>query len=358
LPLRYYWCMTRLGFDTVLGILLVFIPISIALELIHANGILVFIAAALAIIPLAGFMGKATEELSKQVGAGVGGLLNATFGNATELIIAIFALQAGLFEVVKASLTGGIIGNMLLITGCSMFLGGLKREKQTFNSRVQGVNSTMLALAAVGLIMPALVSHLFDFNTVETLSLGISAILIVTYVCSLIFSLKTHKHLFDCGGEECKPHWPRNKAIMVLVLTTAVIALESEFLVGAVETVSQSLGLTELFIGVIVVAIIGNAAEHSTAIMMSIKNNMDLSLGIAMGSSTQIALLIAPVLVFISWLWGNPMNLVFNEFEVVAVIAAVLIANMISADGESNWLEGVQLIALYAMMAVVFFLIK
>jgi Ca2+:H+ antiporter len=350
--------MTRLGFDTVLGILLVFIPISIALELIHANGILVFIAAALAIIPLAGFMGKATEELSKQVGAGVGGLLNATFGNATELIIAIFALQAGLFEVVKASLTGGIIGNMLLITGCSMFLGGLKREKQTFNSRVQGVNSTMLALAAVGLIMPALVSHLFDFNTVETLSLGISAILIVTYVCSLIFSLKTHKHLFDCGGEECKPHWPRNKAIMVLVLTTAVIALESEFLVGAVETVSQSLGLTELFIGVIVVAIIGNAAEHSTAIMMSIKNNMDLSLGIAMGSSTQIALLIAPVLVFISWLWGNPMNLVFNEFEVVAVIAAVLIANMISADGESNWLEGVQLIALYAMMAVVFFLIK
>jgi Ca2+:H+ antiporter len=350
--------MTRPGFDTVLGILLVFIPISIALELIHANGILVFIAAALAIIPLAGFMGKATEELSKQVGAGVGGLLNATFGNATELIIAIFALQAGLFEVVKASLTGGIIGNMLLITGCSMFFGGLKREKQTFNSSVQGVNSTMLALAAVGLIMPALVSHLFNFNTVETLSLGISAILIVTYVCSLIFSLKTHKHLFDCGGEECKPHWPRNKAIIVLVLTTAVIALESEFLVGAVETVSQSLGLTELFIGVIVVAIIGNAAEHSTAIMMSIKNNMDLSLGIAMGSSTQIALLIAPVLVFISWLWGNPMNLVFNEFEVVAVIAAVLIANMISADGESNWLEGVQLIALYAMMAVVFFLIK
>lgn len=350
--------MIKLSFDRVLSVLLLFIPISIVLEFIHANGVLIFISAALAIVPMAGFMGKATEELSKQVGAGVGGLLNATFGNATELIIAIFALQAGLFEVVKASLTGGIIGNTLLITGCSMFFGGLKREKQTFNSSVQGVNSTMLALAAVGLIMPALISHLFDFNTVETLSLGISAILIITYICSLIFSLKTHKHLYDCEGEECKPRWSRNEAIMVLLFTTAVIALESEFLVGAVETVSQSLGLTELFIGVIVVAIIGNAAEHSTAIMMAIKNNMDLSLGIAMGSSTQIALLIAPVLVFISWLWGNPMNLVFNEFEVVAVIAAVVIANMISADGESNWLEGVQLIALYAMMAVVFFLIK
>ncbi len=350
--------MARLNFDTVLSILLIFIPISIALELTHANGIFIFVSAALAIIPLAGFMGKATEELSKQAGAGIGGLLNATFGNATELIIAIFALQAGLFEVVKASLTGGIIGNMLLITGCSMFFGGLKREKQTFSPGVQGVNSTMLALAAVGLILPALIAHLFDFNTVETLSLGISAILIITYVCSLIFSLKTHKHLYDCAGEECKPQWSKNKAIMVLLLTTAIIALESELLVGAVETVSQSLGLTELFIGVIVVAIIGNAAEHSTAIIMAMKDNLDLSLGIAMGSSTQIALLIAPVLVFISWLWGNPMNLVFNEFEVVAVIAAVVIANMISSDGESNWLEGVQLIALYAMMAVVFFLIK
>lgn len=341
-----------------MGMMLVFIPISIAAELLHLDGIIVFATAALAIVPLAGFMGKATEELSKQVGAGIGGLLNATFGNATELIIAIFALNAGLFEVVKASLTGGIIGNMLLITGCSMLFGGLKREKQTFNSSVQGANSTMLALAAVGLIMPALVSHIFDFGTVEALSLGISFILIITYICSLIFSLKTHKHLYDCAGEECKPHWSRNKAIMVLLLATAVIAMESEFLVGAVEQVSLSLGLTELFIGVIVVAIIGNAAEHSTAIMMAMKNNMDLSMSIATGSSTQIALLIAPVLVFISWLWGNPMDLVFNEFEVVAIVATVVIANMISADGESNWLEGAQLIALYAMMAVVFFLIK
>jgi Ca2+:H+ antiporter len=350
--------MARLSLEKVLSVMLVFIPISVLLELIHADSILIFITAALAIVPLAGFMGRATEELSKQAGAGIGGLLNATFGNATELIIAIFALQAGLFEVVKASLTGGIIGNVLLITGCSMLFGGLKREKQAFNPGVQGVNSTMLALAAVGLILPALISHLFDYNTVETLSLGISAILIITYICSLIFSLRTHKHLYDCGGEECKPSWSKNKAIVALMLTTAVIALESELLVGAVEPVSQSLGLTELFIGVIVIAIIGNAAEHSTAIMMAVKNNMDLSLGIAMGSSTQIALLIAPVLVFISWLWGNPMNLVFNEFEVVAVIAAVVIANMISADGESNWLEGVQLIALYAMIAVVFFLIK
>jgi len=347
----------KLDQDIILGAMLIFIPISIAAELLHLSGIVVFFTAALAIVPLAGFMGKATEELSKQVGAGLGGLLNATFGNATELIIAIFALNAGLFEVVKASLTGGIIGNMLLITGCSMFFGGMKRKNQTFNASVQGVNSTMLALAAVGLIMPALVSHLFDFNTVETLSLGISFILIVTYIGSLVFSLKTHKHLYDCAGEECKPVWSRNKAIAVLLLSTAVIAMESEFLVGAVEEVSLSLGLTELFIGVIVVAIIGNAAEHSTAILMAVKDNMDLSLSIAMGSSTQIALLIAPVLVFISWIWGNPMSLVFNEFEVVAIVASVVIANMISADGESNWLEGAQLIALYAMMAVVFFLI-
>lgn len=355
--LHIYAFNMKLDLDTILGAMLIFIPISIAAELLHLNGIIIFFTAALAILPLAGFMGKATEELSKQVGAGIGGLLNATFGNATELIIAIFALQAGLFEVVKASLTGGIIGNMLLITGCSMFLGGLKREKQTFNPRVQGVNSTMLMIAAVGLVMPALVSHLFDFNTVEALSLGISGILIVAYVASLLFSLKTHKHLYDCGGEECKPHMSRNRAILLLLITTAVIALESEILVGAVESVSLSLGLSELFIGVIIVAIIGNAAEHSTAILMAMKNNMDLSMGIAMGSSTQIALLIAPVLVFISWFWGNPMDLVFNQFEVVAIIASVVIANMISSDGESNWLEGAQLIALYAMMAVVFFLI-
>jgi Ca2+:H+ antiporter len=353
--------MFKLSFDRVLSALLIFIPISILLELLKADSLLIFFAAAVAIMPLAGFMGKATEELSKQVGAGIGGLLNATFGNATELIIGIFALQAGLFEVVKASLTGGIIGNMLLIVGCSMLFGGLKREKQTFNAKVQGVNSTMLMLAAVGLIMPALVySYLADGNVVEELSLGISAILIITYVCSLLFSLRTHKQLYNCAEdpEECKPVWSRNKAIIVLLLCTAVIALESELLVGTLESMSRSLGLTELFIGVIVVAIIGNAAEHSTAIIMAMKNKMDLSLNIATGSSTQIALLIAPVLVFISWVAGNPMNLVFNEFEVVAVIAAVVIANMISADGESNWLEGVQLIALYAMMAVVFFLIK
>ena len=352
--------MFKLSFDRVLSALLIFIPISVALELMHADSLLIFFSSALAIMPLAGFMGKATEELSKYVGAGIGGLLNATFGNATELIIGIFALQAGLFSVVKASLTGGIIGNMLLVVGCSMFFGGLRREKQTFNSKVQGVNSTMLMLAAVGLVLPALVySYLPNTSNVETLSLGISAILIITYVCSLVFSLRTHKKLYDCAEdpEECKPIWSRNKAIIVLLLCTAIIAIESELLVGALEPMSRSLGLTELFIGVIIVAIIGNAAEHSTAIIMALKNKMDLSLNIATGSSTQLALLIAPVLVIISWLWGKPMDLVFNEFEVVAVIAAVVIANMISADGESNWLEGVQLIALYAMIAVVFFLI-
>ncbi|OPY27145.1 MAG: calcium/sodium:proton antiporter [Methanocella sp. PtaU1.Bin125] len=352
--------MIKLSYDRILAVLLVFIPVSIALDLLHVDPIIVFISAALAIVPIAGFMGKATEELSKQVGAGIGGLLNATFGNATELIIAFFAIQAGLFEVVKASITGAIIGNVLLITGCSMFFGGLKREKQSFNPSAQGVASTMLMLAAIGLVLPALASHVLGFDDVENLSLGISAVLLVTYVCSLLFSLRTHKHLYNCeeDPEECKPHWSKKYATLVLVLATIAVGVESEILVGSIEHVSQSLGLTELFIGVIVVAIIGNAAEHSTAILMAIKNKMDLSMNIAMGSSTQIALLIAPVLVFISWLMGTPMNLVFNEFEVVAVIAAVVIANMISTDGESNWLEGVQLVALYAMMAVVFFFIK
>ncbi len=355
--------MIKLSYDRVLGVLLAFIPVSIFLELIHADSVFIFLTAALAIIPLAGFMGKATEELAKQVGAGIGGLLNASFGNATELIIGIFALRAGLFDVVKASITGGIIGNMLLIIGCSMFFGGLRKKKQMFNSALQGVNSTMLMLAAVGLVLPALAWSFLNTdalknNTIESLSLGISAILILTYLCSLYFSLKTHKHLYEECGEECKPEWSMNKAILILLLATAIIAVESEVLVSAVEPMSHALGLTELFIGVIVVAIIGNAAEHSTAIMMAMKDKMDLSLSIATGSSTQIALLIAPLLVFISWLWGSPMNLVFNEFEVVAVIASVVIANMISADGESNWLEGAQLIALYAMMAVVFFLIK
>jgi Ca2+:H+ antiporter len=352
--------MLKLSFDRVLAVLLVFIPVSIVLDILHVDPIIIFLSAALAIVPIAGFMGKATEELSKQVGAGVGGLLNATFGNATELIIAFFAIQAGLFEVVKASITGAIIGNVLLITGCAMFFGGLKREKQSFNQTAQGVSSTMLMLAAIGLVLPALAAHVLKFEDVENLSLGISVVLLVTYVCSLLFSLRTHKHLYNCAEEpeECKPKWSIKYAAFILVLATIVVGVESEILVGSIEHVSQSLGLTELFIGVIVIAIIGNAAEHSTAILMALKNKMDLSLNIAMGSSTQIALLIAPILVFISWLMGTPMNLVFNEFEVVAVIAAVVIANMISSDGESNWLEGVQLIALYAMMAVVFFFIK
>ncbi|HMK47301.1 MAG TPA: calcium/proton exchanger [Methanocella sp.] len=349
-----------LTFNNIMTGMLIFIPVSIALELIHADPIIVFIGAALAIVPLAGLMGRATEDLSKQLGAGIGGLLNATFGNATELIISIFALQAGLFEVVKASITGAIIGNVLLVTGCAMFFGGLKREKQTFNQQAQGVSSTMLALAAVGLILPALAAHVLNVGSIEMLSLSISGVLLVTYLCSLVFSLKTHKHLYACEEDEgeCKPHWPKKTAVLILLLVTAVVALESEFLVGSIEHVSQSLGLTELFIGVIIVAIIGNAAEHSTAIMMAMKNKMDLSLGIATGSSTQIALLIAPVLIFTGYLIGKQMDLVFNEFEVVSIVAAVVISNMIGADGESNWLEGLQLIALYLMMAVVFFFIK
>ena len=350
--------MFKLSFDRILAALLIFMPVSLAFDLLRADPVLIFASAALAIVPLAGFMGKATEELSKRAGAGIGGFLNATFGNATELIIAIFAINAGLFEVVKASITGAIIGNVLLVMGCAMFFGGLKRKKQDFNVQAQGVNSTMLALAAVGLILPALASHVLGLEQVESLSLGISAVLLITYVCSLIFSLRTHRHLYDCDvdAEECRPKWTARYATIVLVLATLGVALESEMLVGSIGHVSASLGLNDLFIGVIIVAIIGNAAEHSTAVLAAIRNRLDLSIGIAIGSSVQVALFVAPVLVFASHFIGpRPLDLVFTPLEVISIALSTLIIEQITSDGESNWLEGVQLLSVYAILGIVFY---
>src|SRR5499426_1389109 len=350
--------------ENLINLLLIFVPIAIVLELIHANPIAIFAASGLAIIPLAGWMGRATEHLAEKIGQGLGGLLNATFGNAAELIIALMALRKGLFDVVKASLTGSIIGNVLLVLGLSVLLGGLKYPKQIFNRTAAMMGSTMLGLSAIALLMPA-VFHIIVQGKVnaqeQDLSLEIAVVLIVTYVLSLIFTLRTHSHLYT-GGIDKKDEqeaigthgWSKGRSIGTLLAATALVAVMSEFLVGAVEEASKELGLTQVFVGVIVVAIIGNAAEHSTAVLVALKNKMDLALNIAVGSSMQVALFVAPVLVFASYLFGRPMNLLFTPLEVVAVGVSVAIVTLIAQDGESNWMEGVLLLAVYAILGITF----
>ncbi len=347
-----------------LNLLLIFVPIAAVLEFMHGNPIAIFATSALAIIPLAGWMGRATEHLAEKLGQGVGGLLNATFGNAAELIIALMALRAGLFEVVKASITGSIIGNILLVLGLSILAGGLKFPQQKFNTTAAQLGATMLTLSAIGLLLPA-VFHLIVRNnpvaTEQNLSLEIAIVLFITYVLSLIFTLKTHSHLYvgelhDDEEKAIGTHgWSQTRSILTLLIATALVAVMSEFLVGAVEATSKSLGLTEVFVGVILVAIIGNAAEHSTAVLMALKNKMDLALNIAIGSSMQVALFVAPVLIFVSYAFGKPMNLHFSTLEVVAVVVAVAVVTLIVQDGESNWMEGVLLLAVYVILGLTFY---
>jgi Ca2+:H+ antiporter len=353
--------MTRF-FTSWLDALLIFVPLAVAVDLLHLDPLVVFLFSALAIVPLAGLLGRATEHLSSHVGAGIGGLLNASLGNAAELIIALAALRAGLHDVVKASLTGSILGNILLVLGAAMIAGGLKYERQKFNQTAAGMGASLLLLSAVGLIIPAL----FHFTAADRgqvvereLSLEIAVVLFAIYVLSLVFSLKTHRHVF--AGE---PHdavdlgeqpWSRNASIAVLSAVTILVAVMSEMLVGALEPAAHRLGLTQLFVGVILVALVGNAAEHSTAVMVAMKNNMDLALGIAVGSSLQIALLVAPLLVFASYLLGAPLDLIFTPFEVAAVTISVLIVGFVAMDGESHWMEGVMLVGVYAMLAIAFF---
>jgi Ca2+:H+ antiporter len=322
----------------------------------------------LAIIPLAGIMGRATEHLSERMGQGIGGLLNATFGNAAELIIGLMALQKGLIGVVKASITGSIIGNILLVLGASIVAGGAKYREQRFNRTAVQSTTTSLMLAAIGLLIPTVFHYAaaarpsgWDAATEQKLSLAIAIVLFATYIFTLVFSLLTHKQLFvgiDHSGGTAKstePAWSRSKAVLVLLVATIFVAWLSEFLVGTVESARAKLGVTETFIGIIIVAIVGNAAEHSTAVWMAMKNKMDLSLNIAVGSSLQIALFVAPVLVFVSFALGRPMDLEFSIPEVVAVIVAVYIVAEISGDGETNWLEGVQLLSVYLILAILFY---
>ncbi len=353
-----------------LKLLLVFVVIAPLAVALHWGALAVFVCSALAIVPLAGLMGEATEKLASRLGAGIGGLLNATFGNAAELIIALMALHRGLYDVVKASLTGSIIGNVLLVLGLSMIAGGARREKQNFDRSAAAASSTLLMLAAIALVVPAVFRVVADTAVASRaitparelalergLSLEIAIVLFATYVLSLLFTLRTHKHLYS-GGAEDHAHEKVNvgRAVITLLVATALIAWMSEMLVGAVEETSHLLGLTEVFVGVIVVAVVGNAAEHSTAVVVAMKNHMDLALNIAIGSSIQIALFVAPVLVFASYAMPHgPMDLRFSTFEVLAIIAAAGVVNLVSQDGESNWLEGALLVAVYVVLGLAFY---
>lgn len=358
--------------DRIFLALLLFIPISVGSHVLHLDPLIVFITAAIAIVPLASWMGLATEEIAVVVGPTLGGLLNATFGNATELIIAIIALRAGFIEVVKASLTGSIIGNLLLVMGLSMFLGGLRYREQTFQPVIARVNASLMNLAVVAILLPTAVH--FSAPTIATLqiqrfSIAVSCVLIAVYGLTLLFSMKTHSYLYDVGiaenedesegssHDDAQPvHRPKlNLWVSVLLAATLAVAVESELLVGSLEAATEQLHLTPLFTGVVLLPIIGNAAEHATAVTVAMKNKMDLSLSVAVGSSLQIALFVAPVLVLLGAAMGQPMDLDFNPFELVAVTVSVLIANSISSDGQSNWLEGMLLLATYVVLGFAFY---
>ena len=352
--------------DTFFLILLLFIPVSIAAHFLEWGETVVFITAALGIIPLAGYMGTATEEIAVVTGPNIGGLLNATFGNATELILAFIALKAGLIEVVKATITGSIVSNLLLVMGFSMLLGGLRFKEQKFQPTAARLNASSMNLAVIAILLPTAVEYTstgIGEVTLQQLSVAVAVVLILVYGLTLLFSMKTHSYLYDVGvaeleveeTEEAKPEVNLWFWVFILLVVTLAVAIESELLVDSLEVATTSLGLTALFTGVILLPIIGNAAEHATAVTVAMKNKMDLSVSVAVGSSMQIALFVAPVLVIAGWIIGQPMDLNFNPFELVAVTVAVLIANSISSDGESNWLEGSLLLATYAVLGLAFY---
>ena len=355
-------------------LLVPFIPVAIVLEFMNANAVLVFFTSALGVIPTAALMGRATEELAARSGPGIGGLLNVTFGNAPELIIALFALGAGLQEVVKASLVGSILGNILLVLGMSMLAGGLKRERQRFELRAATAQSLMLLLATVALVMPAIFQLVAGGGLpsptakavafpgdLEALSVGVAIVLLLSYAAGLLFSLKTHAHLFnpshdedDHGGEP----WTVRKSVLMLAIAGAAVGWMSEILVHSITEASDAIGLSPFFVGVIVVAIVGNAAEHWVAVYFATKDKMDISINIAIGSAAQIALFVAPVLVLASFFIGPfPMALVFNGFEIGAIFLAIIIANEVTQRGESTWYEGLQLLAIYAVLGLTFYFV-
>lgn len=339
---------------------LVFIPLSIAAEKLEWGALTVFTLAALAIVPLAIWLSTATEEVALATGPTIGGLLNALFGNATELIIAIVALRAGLVDIVKASITGTLMANLLLVMGLSMLLGGIRYKEQSFAPVVARVNASSMTVAIAAMLLPAMVIYTSSGvppAAISKMSVVAAIILILVYGLTLLFSLKTHSYLYEVSqvelGDEKRPSLPL--WITVLLIATIGVAFESEIFVGAVEAATADLGLTPLFTGVILLPLVGGAAEYVTAVGVALKNNMDLSVSIALGSSLLVALLVAPVLVLIGQFIGQPMDLNFSLFEVVTVIIAVVIANVISLDGRSNWLEGALLLATYGILGTAFF---
>ncbi len=341
--------------------LLALVPASIALRAAGGSDLLIFAMSAGAIVPLAGLIGRSTEQLALHTGPRIGGLVNATFGNVTELIISIFLILDDEIEIVKASLTGSILGNLLLVLGASFLAGGIKHEEQTYNARAATVHATSLVLAVTGLLMPALFAHGTGGDTPlqrEVVSGTVAAVLIALYVAALAFMLVTHEHLFRTPAAGERPSWSRGRAVGMLLLATALVALESELLVGSLEPALEDLGLSNLFVGLILIPIIGNAAEHSSAVRFALQDQLDVTLEIAIGSSTQIALFVAPALVFVSLAVGHPMDFVFSTFEVAAVALSTVLVFMISSDGRSNWLEGAQLTGAYVIMAISFFFVE
>ena len=346
-----------------LYILLIFIPVTIAGKIMGFSDTMLFVCSALAIIPLAGVMGKSTDDIAGFCGQRVGGLLNATFGNATELIIAFVAMKEGMFDVVKASLAGSVIGNILLVLGMSMLAGGLRYKTQTFNRDSINLTSSMLLFSVLGLAIPAIFTHALPESSLTTeyegFSVVVALLMLSVYVMQFVFSFVTHRNMFEesvPSDEEEEHSASLPKAIGLLVASTICIAVLSEIFVGTVEPMAESAGLHKTFVGIILVPIIGNAAEHSSAIIMAVKNKMNAAIEIALGSSLQIILFVVPVLTLLS-LFFTPMSIVFTPFEIVSVTGAVLIANRVASDGESNWLEGFQLVTVYVMIGAAFFFI-
>ena len=333
-------------------------PLAIAAHFLHWPPIVVFATSAMAIIPLSALLGRATEELAARVGPTIGGFLNATLGNLAELIIASLALRAGLIDLVMSSITGSILGNLLLVLGASAFAGGLKYPIQKFDSHFVGVNSSLLVTAVIGLVVPAVFAAWHPTHSSISLSVDVAALLMFGYLLSLVYSMITNRAAFASNREhEEPPDWTMGRTVTVLVLSAAAIGVLSELLVGATAEATKALGLSHFFVGLVLVPIIGNAAEHSSAILMARKDRMDIAVSIAVGSSVQVALLVAPLLVFLGRAFNQPMTLAFRPFEVVSVALAVWSATQMMTDAESNWLEGMLLLVVYAVMGSAFYLI-
>ena len=346
-------------------LLILALPLALLAEIGHWGELWVFILSALSVIPLAEYIGEGTEALAAHTGPRIGGLLNATLGNAAELIITIVAIRAGLLDLVKASITGSILGNLLLVMGASVFLGGLKNGTQRFNRQQAATNATMLVLAVIALCVPSLFNHTLEGEELslvvtENISLGVAGVMILLYGLGLFYSLRVSDResaLTHVTPASEAPHWSPQVAGLVLALATGAIVWLSEILVHSTKEVITAFGWSEFFLGIILIPIVGNVAEHLVAVEVAIKNHMDLSIEIALGSSLQIALFVAPVLAFAALLFGQQLTLVFNQFELIALIAAVLVTALVSSDGETNWLEGAELLGVYLILGVAFFFI-